>query len=560
MGYAQPIDMYEIFNRLKSNPNLFTKIIVASFFVNLLALATPIYVIQVLQRYVAYGVTSTLITLVVGIIFVTVFEFFFRNIRHRMTRETESVNVSLSDKVIKKIVSIKSSFYLLQKNFRPDIVTKNLNTVQNTFNATTTLTLIDVPFVLIFLIALYLIHYQLGIIASLFIFTPFIILNFYRNKINKLSENSNQLALGTARLHDNSSSRFETIKYFNLINAVKKSWTTLLSKWIEVSENLDANKNVFTSFMSASATLLTIIIIAWGAVLAVNGEISVGALIGANILAGRAISPIIRLVQSLEPIHRSTIAVRELNRFLSLPEDSQQGSEIKEFEGKLIVKDLQFQYPDTKIPLFENLNFTVQQGELAVVTGSNGSGKSTLIKNLIRLLEFNRGQIFYDSIELNQLSLTWVRKNLTYMPQEPKFVDGLLLDNLIGLSEIKKEKMEKILDSADLLDFVNSDPKGIHMPLNNRGEDLPFGIRKRMALARALAISGQIVALDEPTESIDERGKKAIYKLIGNLIKNNKTLIISSQDEEIIAKANLKIDLDKKPVPLVTEIRKNEIT
>ena len=105
---------------------------------------------------------------------------------------------------MKKIVSIKSSFYLLQKNFRPDIVTKNLNTVQNTFNATTTLTLIDVPFVLIFLIALYLIHYQLGIIASLFIFTPFIILNFYRNKINKLSENSNQLALGTARLHDNS--------------------------------------------------------------------------------------------------------------------------------------------------------------------------------------------------------------------------------------------------------------------------------------------------------------------------------------------------------------------
>ena len=109
------------------------------------------------------------------------------------------------------------------------------------------------------------------------------------------------------------------------------------------------------------------------------------------------------------------------------------------------MKDLQFQYPDTKIPLFENLNFTIQQGELAVITGSNGSGKSTLIKNLIRLLEFNRGQIFF-SIELNQLSLTWVRKNLTYMPQEPKFVDGLLLDNLIGLSEIKKDKMEEILD------------------------------------------------------------------------------------------------------------------
>mgnify|MGYP001459511253 FL=1 len=556
MGYAQPIDMYEIFNRLKSNPYLFAKIIVASFFVNILALATPIYVIQVLQRYVAYGVTSTLVTLVVGIVFVTVFEFFFRNIRHRMTRETDSANALLADKVMKKIVSIRSSFYLLQKNFRPDIVTKNLNTVQNTCNANTTLTLIDVPFVLIFLIALFLIHYQLGIIASIFIFFPLIILNFYRNKINKLSENSNQIMLGTARLHDNSSSRFETIKYFNLINAVKKSWSSLINRFMEVNENLDANKNVFTSFMSASATLLTIIIIAIGAILAVNGEISVGALIGANILAARAISPVIRLVQNLEPIHRATIAINELNRFLSLPEDSQGGSEIKQFNGKMKIKDLQFQYPGNKMPLFENLNLDIQQKELAVITGSNGSGKTTLIKTLIKLLEFNRGQIFYDSIELNQLSLTWVRSNLTYMPQEPKFVDGSLLDNLIGLSEIKKDKMDEILKSVDLLDFVNSDPKGVHMALNNRGEDLPFGIRKRMALARALVVSGQIVVLDEPTESIDERGKTAIYNLLDNLLEKNKTLIISSQDKKIIERAHIKIDLDKKPIPLITNIRK----
>ena len=556
MGYAQPIDMYEIFNRLKSNPNLFAKILVASFFVNILALATPIYVIQVLQRYVAYGVTSTLVTLVVGIVFVTVFEFFFRNIRHRMTRETDSANALLADKVMKKIVSIRSSFYLLQKNFRPDIVTKNLNTVQNTCNANTTLTLIDVPFVLIFLIALFLIHYQLGIIASIFIFFPLIILNFYRNKINKLSENSNQIMLGTARLHDNSSSRFETIKYFNLINAVKKSWSSLINRFMEVNENLDANKNVFTSFMSASATLLTIIIIAIGAILAVNGEISVGALIGANILAARAISPVIRLVQNLEPIHRATIAINELNRFLSLPEDSQGGSEIKQFNGKMKIKDLQFQYPGNKMPLFENLNLDIQQKELAVITGSNGSGKTTLIKTLIKLLEFNRGQIFYDSIELNQLSLTWVRSNLTYMPQEPKFVDGSLLDNLIGLSEIKKDKMDEILKSVDLLDFVNSDPKGVHMALNNRGEDLPFGIRKRMALARALVVSGQIVVLDEPTESIDERGKTAIYNLLDNLLEKNKTLIISSQDKKIIERAHIKIDLDKKPIPLITNIRK----
>ena len=141
--------MNEIFLRLKRNPNLFTKIIIASFFVNILALATPIYVIQVLQRYVAYGVNSTLVTLVVGILLVSLFEFFFRNIRHRMTREIEVENSLLADRVMKKLVTIKSNFYSIQKNFRPDIVTRNVSMVQNTFNASTTLILIDVPFVVV---------------------------------------------------------------------------------------------------------------------------------------------------------------------------------------------------------------------------------------------------------------------------------------------------------------------------------------------------------------------------------------------------------------------------
>lgn len=543
--------MFEIFNRLKRNPALLTKIIIASFFVNILALATPIYVIQVLQRYVAYGVNSTLITLVAGITFVVIFEFFFRNIRHRMTRETEAENTVLSDRVMKKIVSIKSSFYALQKNFRPDIVTQNLQTIKSTLNATTTLILIDVPFVLIFLIALFLIHYHLGIITTLFLAIPFIVINFYRKKINELNQQSLQIGLNTARLHDNSSSRFESIKYFNLIEIVKSAWSSLIKKSINVTEDLEAQKNIVASFMTSSSALLTVIIIAWGAVLAVDGEISVGALIGANILAARALAPIVRFVQNIEPLYKANHAINELAKFLNLPQDSSDGNQINDFSGKLQISDLQFKYPESKIPIFEGLNIETKAGELLVINGSNGSGKSTLIKSVIRLLEFNRGQIFYDSIEINQLSLDWVRANLIYLPQEPKFVDGTMLNNLLGQNQIKKDKMTEILRSVDLLDFINSDPKGIDMPLTNRGEDLPFGIRKRIALARALVIGGKLVVLDEPTESIDDRGRKSIYKLINDLLKNKKTLIIATQDEKILNIADCIVNLDVKPIPKI---------
>ena len=550
--------MIEIFNRLKRNPNLFTKIIIASFFVNILALATPIYVIQVLQRYVAYGVNSTLVTLVVGILIVSLFEFFFRNIRHRMTREIEAENTLLADRVMKKLVSIKSSYYSIQKNFRPDIVTRNVNLVQNTFNASTTLILIDVPFVLIFLIALFLINYQLGLIATLFILVPFIILNFYRNRIDKLSNVSTQLNYGTARLHDSSSTRFETVKYFNLINAVKKAWGSIIERTINTKEDLEAQRNILSSFMASSTTLLTIIIIAWGAVLAVDGQISVGALIGANILGSRAIAPIIRLVQNIEPINKATVSLGELNQFLRIPQDSKDGSEIRDFKGSIDMKDIYFQYPNSKVPVFVCLNCSINPGDIMAIKGSNGSGKSTLIKLIIRILEFNRGQIFYDSVEINQLSSDWLRSNLIYLPQEPKFIDGTLLDNLLGLTEIKKDKMNEILKSVDLIDFVNSDPSGIQMQLPNRGENLPFGIRKRIALARAMIVSGQVVVFDEPSESLDERGRTSLYNLISKMAMENRTIIVATQDENIIKQANILLDLDKKPSPQVTYDLKGE--
>ena len=94
--------------RITDNKSLFVKLLIASFLVNVLALATPIYVIQVLQRYVAYGVTSTLVTLVIGVIFITIFEFFFRNIRHRMAREYELKNIELSNTVLTRLNNIKS--------------------------------------------------------------------------------------------------------------------------------------------------------------------------------------------------------------------------------------------------------------------------------------------------------------------------------------------------------------------------------------------------------------------------------------------------------------------
>ena len=545
--------MFEIFNRLKKDPRFLSRLLIASLFVNLLALATPIYVIQVLQRYVAYGVTSTLITLVVGVILISIFEFFFKNIRHRMARELEPINTDIANQVMSKLSRIKTSFYAFNKKFRNDIITSHVQTVQQVFTATNTLILVDLPFTLIFIGATFLIHYQLGIIVVIFVSVPFLTNTLYASKIYEAIKNITSTSMNTARIYENLSSRNISIRYYNLFSPISKTWNLILNQFITLREKAESSKNLLSSSLSLTSSLSTIAIIGWGATLAVKGEISVGALIGANILAARALTPVIKFVQTLEPFKKAEGSLNEIRSILKFPNEKEEGSKIENFSGKISLKDLYFQYPKTKNPVFEALTCEINSGDIVVVKGSNGSGKTTLIKTIAGILEFSRGQIFYDDLEINQLSLNWIRQNLTYLPQEPEFVDGRLLDNIIGGSEIKEPFFKEILKRTDLEGFVNSHPDGINMSLDDRGENLPVGIRKRIALARSMVVNGKLFLFDEPTAGLDEKGRNCIYNLINDIKKTNLTLIVATADEKIIEHANIIISLDAKPKPEITK-------
>ncbi len=536
---------------------LFFKILVASFLVNLLALATPIYVIQVLQRYIAYGVISTLITLFFGIIFIVIFEFLFKNIRHRMARQYELSNVTYANQILNKLVSIKTQIYEVSKKFRNDIINHHLSNIQNTFSATNIVSMLDVPFTLIFLLALFLIHYQLGLITLFFLGLPFLVNKVLNERVHKLSQQSVLDNNNTFRLFENVLTRNSTIKYFNILKFISNSWNLIANKIANTRENLETEKNLVSSFSGLIASLLTVFIIGWGATLAVDGQISVGALIGANILAARALMPINRLVILQDQISRMEDSYNELNKFSSYASDKSEGREIQDLKGKIVLEDAFFQYPEQKNPIFESLNLSISPGELAVIVGNNGSGKSTLIKSLSGILEFTRGRYFLDDIEVSQLAEKWYRRNLIYSPQEPKFVDGTIKDNLIGDTKIEQDQFIKILTDTNLINFINSDKNGVNKILDSSDDQLPLGIRKRMALARGMVNNGKTVYLDEPTEGLDSDGKKSVYNIIKNFKNEKKSLVIATNDQEIINISDILVDLNSKPKPLTVK-QKND--
>ena len=535
--------MIELIRRLSNNRIFLIEILSSSFFVNILALATPIFVIQVLQRYVAYGVTATLITLVVGIIIILIFEFFFRNLRQKIAGEFEVYNATLSNQIYEKIYSIPMAFFAL-KDLRLEKLKSNIQLISNNLNATNLLTFVDAPFSIIFLLAVFFLHYQLGLILTFFLIMPFLFSRILKNEIlNKKNETTIEVIKQSVMFQDAVTKNI-SIKFFSLLSLTYNAWTTALTRLTNNKGNFENKKNFLSSVLTSLAAFLTVAIIGWGAVLSVNGELSVGALIGANILAARAIAPIIKFVQTSLVFKEVDESMEELRSILALPNEQTSGNNLSSYTGRITVDKLSLTYPNSKNPVFENISFEVKGGEIICISGNNGSGKTTLIKIILGILPYTRGNIFFDDLEILQISVNWIRGNISYMPQQPEFIDAPLINNLVGNKKIERNKLEKAIIDSDLADFINKHPQGLQLSMLNSG-NLPLGIIKRVAFTRALLSYNQIFVFDEPTEGLDEKGKISFKRSIQSLRQAGKTIILATSDSNLLALKDTHIDLNQ---------------
>jgi ATP-binding cassette, subfamily C, bacterial LapB len=280
------------------------------------------------------------------------------------------------------------------------------------------------------------------------------------------------------------------------------------------------------------------------------GELSIGSLIGISVLSSIPLTILARFVRTWALLNRAKEAGEVLNHFSALPREKWSGSALKEYSGGIALNDLAFAYPGSKSPLFESLNLQVASGDVVGITGYNGSGKSTLAGIVAGLLEPSRGQVLVDGLELEQISLEWWRKQIIYLPQEPGFIPATIRDNIMAVSpELDNQDLNKVLQMTGLRGFLDTHPKGLDLELEETGKPLPLGIRRRLALARALTTAGSLVILDEPAEGLDVQGWKMINGIIKKLKEQRKTIIIFSGDPRLLMDVETIVDLGQKPVP-----------
>jgi ATP-binding cassette subfamily C protein LapB len=548
--------MKELLARLLARPGVAIELGLASLFVNLLALASPLFVIQVLNRYVNQGVDATLVTLMMGVLLAVGLEFGFRQIRMRLA---DGVSASPDAQAAADGFAILTqaktgAIEQVPPEIRNEMVS-GAASLEAAYNANNITAVLDVPFALLFVFVLYLLSPIIAGVVCLFLIFVFISgamgAASIRKKTKKLMEVS---AYGSA-IVGTALKEIDTVRAFNAGGYLIKEMAEKNVAIQTVRQKIASGMGLNQTTTHTAASLLSVFVISVGALLAVKGLMDIGVMIGANILAARALQPISKFSSLGATFAKARQALELYKQFAALPLEPRTGTAKANYKGGFSFRDVAFSHHGASTPLFESLNLEVEAGQTIVVIGSNSTGKTTLARVAVGLLEPSRGQILADGLDLKQVAPEWWRKQIIYLPQEPTFLNATIVQNLSGINpDIDLAGLNRVIDAVGLRTFLDESSNGFDTPVVDNGRRLSVGIRRRLAFARALTTNGKLIIADEPTEGLDTDGCQAVYRLFNELSKAGRTIIAISHDQNIMKAAHTVIDLNFKPTPKVTTI------
>lgn len=545
--------MRDLLQRLRARPRLTAELLAASLCINVLAFASPLFTIQVLNRYVTFGFDGTLATLTAGMLVAVALLLLFRQARLALA---EAVSALPDYRLASRTLDILATARALPLSRMPQAkrqeILNHLQTVESAMVPTNVVAVLDLPFCLLFIIATWLLHPALALIvlAAMAAVLTIGLLSMTSAKaqtveIQNLSAAHRGLALSVL-------DGAETVRAFRALPFLRQAWHEQLERMLTLRHRLGSVKGLSQNLTQATAILLKVLLFAVGAKLVVMGKLSIGSLFGASILGSTAFQTVAGFLTAGTSLTRADDALRDLAELGKLPCEAESGAAIRNYSGAIEFKDMAFMYPGDSGPLFESLSLSVPAGSVLLVTGCNGAGKTTFARIMCGLLDPSRGQMLADGMDLRQIAPAWWRSQVIYFPQDPQLLNATIRQNiLMSNPELAVERLEAILEDSDLKRWLDSLPEGLETRVATGGKQFSEGIRRRIALARALATNGRLAIFDEPSDGLDAEGRSAVAKVLAGLSRSGVTVVILAHDPSVVHGARTHVDLSVKPVPAV---------
>jgi ATP-binding cassette subfamily B protein/ATP-binding cassette subfamily C protein LapB len=514
------------FNPIKKEWRAYVEIGVLTLFINLFALALPLFTMSVYNRVIPNFATDTLLVLSLGVAVILVFDVLLKSARlHILEKVVKKLSNYFEEELFKKTLSMQAKYDTYLVGTKTNLF-RELHVVKDFF-ATKLIHLLDLPFFFVAMVVIYIIDPVMTVvplIAAFLILSFNFIMQYPIASWHKKSFEEGQSKQGylVEQLQGH-----EAIKLANALPARLYTWRKMINFYHHVQNKIQFFSGVTASVSAAilqSVSLMTVVV---GVYSIHNGNLNVGGLIAVTILASRAMVPVINLSNILVKYKQVKEALDSLNKYWHLPVESQKYHElgIGRAKGEIVFENVTFTYPGSSVPSIENISFTVKPGEKVGIIGQTGAGKSTIQKLLCGLVMPDSGKIFLDSSDISTIHPVELRQNIALMPQEPYLFSGTLKENLELGGRISKEKMVEVLQQTGLDQLVRKSGSADMLNVGERGMNLSVGQRHLVALARALMSDAPVMILDEPTTGLDVGLEKRLVQHLDTTLKE-KTLIV----------------------------------
>ena len=530
-----------LWGTMKIVRDTYRDVIIASLLINIFVLATPLFTMNVYDRVIPNDAKDTLWILSIGVLIVYGIDVVLKFLRtYFLETAGKKTDIIASSLIFERVLDLKMSSMPSSVGSMANIL-KEFESIRSFITSSTISLLIDLPFIILFLITIYYIGGVLVVVpVVIIIFIVFYTLYAKEKLQNSIKQSYEASSMKNGVLIESLSS-IETLKSLGATGYSQWKWEEATS---QIADKSISSKTISASITTVTSFLLqlnTVAIIIVGTYLIGEKMISMGALIAVVIISSRAIAPMGQVASLLSTFHHTKVSYKALDDIMNMPVEHPQGKKFvarPEYRGNIEFKNVGFTYPNSDKSTLNNLNFRINEGEHIAIIGKIGSGKSTIHKLLLSLYVPNEGAILVDNIDTKQLDPTELRKNIAYVSQDVLLFNGTVKENIVyRLPHIDDEKIIEAATVSGVMDFINKHPKGFDMPVGERGAFLSGGQRQSIAIARAILQDYPIVLLDEPTSAMDSSTEAKFIKSIKEYLKG-KTMILVTHKTSLLSLAD----------------------
>ena len=506
-----------------------------SMFINLLMLIPPLYMLQLYDRVLTSRSESTLymLTLIVIVLFITMG--LLEVVRSRMLIKfgNKFANI-LSNRVF------ESTFELANK--KPEAANSrlmgDLMQLRQFLSGNGLFAFFDAPWIPVYIIVLFMFHVYFGIFAifAAIVLVIITILNEYTTK--EVLDKANTLNRDAMALLEANIRNAEIINAMGMKKDVRKKWEEKYFGFL-VAQNDASNKvGIWSNLSKTLRMFFQSMMLGLGAYLAVNMELSAGMMIAGSIIMGRALAPLDLMIATWKGFSGARMSYKRVDKLLKEFPKNKEYMELPPPKGFLTLEGVYAKPPASEKYTLENINFSINKGDIVGIIGPSAAGKSTLARVILGVWPVQIGTVRMDGADISQWDREHLGRYIGYLPQDIELFAGTISENIARFRKVDAQKVIEAAQKAGVHEMILRLQEGYDTPIGTSGTVLSGGQRQRIGLARAIYDNPSFVVLDEPNSNLDEQGELALLKTVEELKKSGTTVVIITHRQNILKATN----------------------